>query len=209
MNSKKRIFFLILFFFCLAFVNFSSAEENTITKLEEAYKNINDAQGRFSQISYLRDLDKTQKFNGRFFIKGDKIRWQYTGDFPQVIYINKKTLTVYDKIRKQAIESTFDEKKYGQLPLALLSRVSVLKDDFEISQISKDTLVLIPKSKMGNIRKIELTLEEGDFPIKSLKVTDVQNNTVKVEFYSVKINKNLRDSIFKFVPQKDDTILRY
>lgn len=202
-----KILLINLLFFL--FTNPVFAQDSAITKLNNAYKNINDASGTFIQTSYIKDLDKTQKFKGKFFIKADKIRWQYEGEFPQIIYLNKKTLIVYDKIRKQAIQSNFSEEKYGQLPLALLSRMANIDKDFEIIEKSENSLILIPKTKMGNIKRIELIIYEGDFPIKSLNITDNASNTVKIDFYAVRININLKDSIFKFVPKKDDTVLKY
>lgn len=191
------------------FVNSIFAQDSTLRKLNNDYKNINDANGDFIQTSHIKELNKTHKFKGRFFIKADRIRWQYEGDFPQIIYLNKETLTVYDKNRKQAIQSSFSEEKYGQLPLALLSRMADIEKDFEIIEKSENALTLIPKTKMGNIRRIELIIHGEDFPIKSLKITDNASNTVKIDFYSVKINTNLKDSIFKFIPKKDDTVLKY
>lgn len=206
-HSRNRIFKILTLIF---FISFSICfAEESLSRLENAYKNINDAIGQFIQTSYIKELNKTQRFKGRFFIKGDKIRWQYIGEFPQVIYLNKQTLTVYDKTRKQAIQSEFTQEKYGQLPIALLSRMADLKKDFEVTEKSKNTLLLIPKSKMGNIKSIEVVIQDGDFPIKSIRVTDTMANIVKIDFRSVKINTNLKDSIFKFTPKKDDTVLKY
>lgn len=187
----------------------SLAQENLLNKLDNAYKSIIDAHGRFVQTSFIKDLDKIQKFNGRFFIKGDKIRWQYEGEYTQVIFLNKENLIIYDKSKKQAIQSSFTAERYGQLPLALLSRISIIERDFEIFQKSEKTLLLIPKIKMGNIKRIEIDLHNDNFPIKTMKITDLNENTVKIDFQSVKTNKNLRESIFKFTPAKDDTIINY
>jgi outer membrane lipoprotein carrier protein len=202
---KNLLIILLLFLFA----NPILAQDTALSKLNKAYKNINDASGSFIQTSYIKDLDKTQKFKGRFFIKGDKIRWQYEGEFPQVIFLNRETLIVYDRKRKQAIQSIFSEEKYGQLPIALLSRMADFEKDFEITEKSENTLILIPKTKMGNIKKIEITIQDEDFPIKFLKVTDTSANTVRIDFYSVTINKNLKDSLFQFIPKKDDTVLKY
>lgn len=209
MGSEMKFLYLksLVVLILLITINLSYAQENTISRLESAYKNMKDANGSFVQISYIKDLDKTQKFKGRFFIKGDRIRWQYLGEFTQTIYLNKDNLIVYDRARKQAIKSSFDTKIYGQLPLALLSRIAVLEKDFEVTQRAEDNLLLIPKTKMGNIRKIELTIHDEAFPIKSMKVTDSNENIVKIDFNAVKINTNLRDSIFIFIPKKDDTVL--
>jgi outer membrane lipoprotein carrier protein len=202
---KNLLIILLLFLFA----NPILAQDTALSKLNKAYKNINDASGSFIQTSYIKDLDKTQKFKGRFFIKGDKIRLQYEGEFPQVIFLNRETLIVYDRKRKQAIQSIFSEEKYGQLPIALLSRMADFEKDFEITEKSENTLILIPKTKMGNIKKIEITIQDEDFPIKLLKVTDTSANTVRIDFYSVTINKNLKDSLFQFIPKKDDTVLKY
>jgi len=202
---KNLLIILLLFLFA----NPILAQDTALSKLNKAYKNINDASGSFIQTSYIKDLDKTQKFKGRFFIKGDKIRWQYEGEFPQVIFLNRETLIVYDRKRKQAIQSIFSEEKYGQLPIALLSRMADFEKDFEITEKSENTLILIPKTKMGNIKKIEITIQDEDFPIKLLKFIDTSVNTVRIDFYSVTINKNLKDSIFQFIPKKDDTVLKY
>lgn len=202
---KNLLIILLLFLFA----NPILAQDTALSKLNKAYKNINDASGSFIQTSYIKDLDKTQKFKGRFFIKGDKIRWQYEGEFPQVIFLNRETLIVYDRKRKQAIQSIFSEEKYGQLPIALLSRMADFEKDFEITEKSENTLILIPKTKMGNIKKIEITIQDEDFPIKFLKFIDTSANTVRIDFYSVTINKNLKDSLFQFIPKKDDTVLKY
>lgn len=202
---KNLLIILLLFLFA----NPILAQDTALSKLNKAYKNINDASGSFIQTSYIKDLDKTQKFKGRFFIKGDKIRWQYEGEFPQVIFLNRETLIVYDRKRKQAIQSIFSEEKYGQLPIALLSRMADFEKDFEITEKSENTLILIPKTKMGNIKKIEITIQDEDFPIKLLKFIDTSANTVRIDFYSVTINKNLKDSIFQFIPKKDDNVLKY
>lgn len=200
---------LLINLFIFLFTNIVFAQDSAITKLNNAYNNINDASGSFIQTSYIKDLDKTHKFKGKFFIKADRIKWQYEGEFPQVIYLNRETLTVYDKTKKQAIQSSFSEDKFGQLPIALLSRMADIEKNFEITEKSENTLILIPKTKMGNIKIIELIIHEDAFPIKSLKITDNASNTVKIDFYSVKVNTNLKDSIFKFIPKKDDTVIKY
>lgn len=187
----------------------SWAQESALSRLESAYKSIEDAQGSFIQISYIRDLDKTQKFRGRFFLKGDKLRWQYGGEHSQVIYLNRENLIIYDPSRKQAIQSSFSEERYGQLPLALLSRVASFEKDFEVEQKSENNLILTPKSKMANVRRIELTLHSESFPIKTMKIIDKEQNHIKIDFLSVRTNTNLKDSLFKFIPKKEDTVINY
>lgn len=205
MGKAKKI--LLLF---ILFIGFSSdAEELLLPKLENAYRNIQDAYGSFTQTTYIKEMEKTQKFRGNFYVKTNKLKWQYSGEFQQTIYLEGETLIIYDKLKKQALETTFQKQVYGQLPLALLSKMTELETDFLIKEKLPDKLILIPKTKMGNIKLIEVTLVDGDFPIKSLRILDNNENRIKIDFYDVKINTGLKDSIFKFIPQKDDTLLRY
>lgn len=185
------------------------SQEEALLKLEYAYKNIKDARGNFTQTSYIKDLNQTKKFKGKFYIKEDKIRWQYSGEFNQIVYLDKKTLTVYDRAKKQAIQSEFKAEKYGQLPLTLLSRMAQLREDFEVNKKSSDTLILMPKSKIGDIKTIEVIIQDSDFPIKSIKVLDFVGNRIKIDFYNVEVNKGLSDAFFRFVPEQDDTVLKY
>ncbi|MDW7973598.1 MAG: outer membrane lipoprotein carrier protein LolA, partial [Thermodesulfovibrio sp.] len=124
---------LVIIFFIISVIQTSYAEK-LILRLESAYKNIEDIYGSFTQTNYIRDLDKTQKFIGNFYIKPNKLKWEYTGDFQQTIYLEEDLLIVYDKSKKQAIESKFKQETYGQLPVALLSKMSNLSRDFSIKE---------------------------------------------------------------------------
>lgn len=203
MIQIKNMLWILLFF------SFCYAEESILSKLDNTYKNINDVKGNFIQKSYIKELDKAYHFMGKFFIKHDKIRWQYTGDFSQIVYLNRESLIVYDKKRRQAIKTDFTEEKYGQLPIALLSRIAQIEKDFETIEKSENSLILIPKTKIGSVKKVELFISDNEFPVKSLRLTDIMQNTIKIEFYDVKINTGLSDSLFNFVPKKDDTVLQY
>lgn len=84
-----------------------------------------------------------------------------------------------------------------------------LKKDFEVKEKSDSTIILIPKSKMGNVKSIEITLTEAEFPVKSMKIIDAMENIVKIDLKDVKINTSLKNSLFLFTPKKDDTVLKY
>lgn len=195
--------------FLFIFLSLCYCQENVLFNLENAYKTINDANGSFTQTNYIKELNQTKQFKGKFYIKEDKIRWQYSGEFNQTIYLDRETITVYDKARKQAIQSSFKIETYGQLPVALLSRMAQLREDFDINKKSSDTLILTPKSKMGNIKTVEVIIQDSEFPVKSIKILDFLGNRIKIDFYHVKINTGLNDAFFKFVPEKDDTVLKY
>lgn len=208
-KDMRRISGFLISLILSVFLPYAHAEETLLSKLENAYRSIIDAHGAFAQTSYIKDLDKTQKFRGKFFLKGDKLRWQYEGDSSQVIYLTKELLIVYDPANRQAIKSSFDSERYGQLPLALLSRVASLSRDFEVVEKSRDTLLLTPKSKFANISRIEITIQGESFPIKSMKLYDREQNQIRIDFYSVRMNTNLKDSLFVFTPKRDDTVISY
>jgi len=78
MKKISAIFFLLSFL--LTPVLSVHAEEDQVAKIQKAYEGIKDIKGNFVQKSFIKDLKRTDTYNGRFFIKQPKMKWEYTGD---------------------------------------------------------------------------------------------------------------------------------
>lgn len=187
---------------CLVLSTALSAQEtdSDAARIKEAYKKITDIKGTFTQKSHIKDLKRTETYKGDFIIKiPSKMRWRYKGDNPQEIIINneKDGMIIYQKKEKQAFRTKFDRASYGQAPVALLSGLGDIAEEFYISKKGK-SLLLRPKVSMGNVTEIELLPSDEGFPIKSLTVIDKYSNTVTIILEKVEMNTGLKDSDFKF-----------
>ncbi len=198
---------LISFFvvFCIGFFSDATGDEGTgalglVKRIEEAYKDILDIKGRFKQKSYLKDLERTEVYEGEFYIKiPSRFRWSYSGKSPQDIIISKDTIIIYQKKEKQALKGQFSVSRYGQAPIALLGGLGRISEDFDTKE-EGERLLLKPKYSMANIKTIEVYTSNTSFPVRSIKITDSAMNVIEIEFKDVIINSGLPERLFEFSP---------
>jgi len=197
-------------------LSLASQAEDEVARIQKAYEKIKDLKGHFVQKSYIKDLKRTDTYTGQFFIKSQKMRWEYGGDKPQIIYITGDDIIIYQKKEKQAFKTKFDRATYGQAPIALLGGFGDIKKEFDITikreekrQNAEIRLLLKPKAPMGNIALLELTLSKEEFPIESLSVIDTLSNRIEIYLKDVKINTAIKDNIFEFKPPEGVSIFQH
>jgi outer membrane lipoprotein carrier protein len=194
---------------------FASQADKEVLRIQKAYENIKDIRGSFIQKSHIKDLKRTDTYKGQFFIKSPKIRWEYKGDKPQVVYITGDDIIIYQKKEKQAFKAKFDRATYGQAPIALLGGFGNIKNEFDVStkteirnQNTEHRLLLKPKKPMGNIVSVEITTSGEEFPIESLTIIDALSNRIDIYLKDVRINTELKDKLFEFSPPDGVNVLQ-
>jgi outer membrane lipoprotein carrier protein len=187
---------------------FASQTDDEVLRIQRAYENIKDIKGSFVQKSYIKDLKRTDTYKGQFFIKSPKMKWEYKGDKPQIVYITGDDIIIYQKKEKQAFKAKFDRATYGQAPIALLGGFGNIKNEFDVSIKSEQKLLLKPQKPMGNISYIELQISDDEFPIESLTIIDTLSNRIDISLKDVKINTDLKTGIFEFSPPEGVNILQ-
>jgi outer membrane lipoprotein carrier protein len=168
-----------------------------------------DISGSFVQKSRIKDLKRTDTYRGNFFIKPPKLKWEYTGEKPQAIYVSNNQIIIYHKKENQVFKSKFDGATYGQAPIALLAGFGDIRKEFDIVSNSAELLVLKPKNQMGSISRIEIKPAASGFPIKAITIIDNLSNRADITLTNVKMNTELKDSLFNFTPPKSATIMEY
>ena len=177
--------------------------------MQKAYENIKDLKGNFVQRSFIKDLKRTDTYNGQFFIKiPKKLRWEYGGEGPQEVFINDDEILIYQKKENQALRGKFDWSTYGQAPIALLSGLGEIQKEFSISQ-KNGNLLLKPKQPMSGILSIEIVLSESEFPISSFIIRDVHSNKIEIILKDIKINTGIDEKLFHPSLPKDTNIYEH
>ncbi len=195
------MFFMSAVYCLLSIVSTSHAStvDEVVGRIQKIYGEIKEVQGKFSQTSYIKDLDKIERYEGEFFIKKpSSIRWNFSKPRDEEIIIKENDIWIYKKSEKQALKSAFNKDAYNHVPIALLNNFGDLKNNFDIKLIKDDTLELTPKRRMGFINKLLLEINSTDFPVKTFSVFDVYGNKINITIKNVKINSGLEDSIFTF-----------
>jgi outer membrane lipoprotein carrier protein len=189
--------FSIALIIILAFISISEALiDKEIQRIQKAYENIRDIRGNFIQRSYIKDLKRTETYQGQFFIKiPKKVKWEYKGEAPQEVFINDSEIIIYQKKEGQAFRGKFDWNTYGQAPIALLSGFGKIHEEFIVSQKNKH-LFLKPKNPMGGILSIEIELSDGEFPISSFTIKDSHSNRIEIILKDIKVNTDLKEGLF-------------
>jgi outer membrane lipoprotein carrier protein len=208
----EKIMFLALMVFAavlLASVSAYAEPEDQITRIQKAYEGMKDISGSFVQKSRIKDLKRTDTYRGNFFIKPPKLKWEYTGERPQAIYVTRDQIMIYHKKENQVFSSKFDGATYGQAPIALLAGFGDIRKEFDVVSNSAEMLVLKPKHPMGSISRIEIKPAESGFPIKAITIIDNLSNSVDINLANVKMNTGLKDSLFNFKPPKSATVMEY
>ncbi len=208
--SIQNVFCFLFFVFTLLPLVFSPLPAfalDEVARIQKAYESIKDVKGDFVQRSYIRDLKRTDTYSGQFFIKPPKIKWEFRGDKPQVVYVNGEDLLIYQKKEKQVFRTKFDRSTYGQAPIALLGGFGDINKEFD-AFMKKGRLILKPRKRMGSVTQIEITLSDGVFPIEELTVLDTASNRIDIILKNVKVNTGLGEKIFEFTPPAGVTVVQ-
>ncbi|MCX8027049.1 MAG: outer membrane lipoprotein carrier protein LolA [Thermodesulfovibrionales bacterium] len=195
----------------LLLLTFTSEIEATdpVSIINDFYKSLQTIQGNFIQKSTIKELKKTMTYNGRFYMKKGSLHIRYQGEKPHLIYINNNEMIIYKPAEKTAYKTPFDETKYGQTPIALISGLTDIKSDFNIKKISEKRLSLTPLKGMGQILNVDISInEDKEFPIESISMTDKVGNKIDVVFRDIVVNKEIDSKIFNFVAPHGITILQ-
>lgn len=170
--------------------------DDAVSRIQKAYEGITDMKGSFVQKNIIKDLNKSDTYNGEFFVKRPlKMKWAYKGKAAQDLLINNDTVLIYKKGDNQAYRSAFTKEAYGQTPVVLLTGMGNLREEFVVTG-KKHILQLKPRKAMSGIVSITVFLAETGFPIKGFTIQDGRSNTVDIRLNNITINPGLNDSLF-------------
>jgi outer membrane lipoprotein carrier protein len=208
-TKALRNFYVILLILTLLITHHSSliasaaTVDETVASLQKQFASIKDLKGKFTQKSYIKDLEETQEYAGTFFIKKpSSMMWEYAAPRDEKVVISDLDTWIYKKSQNQVIKTKFTKETYSQVPIALLASLENIRDDFDITMPEKNALQLAPKRKIGFIKTLVLELSSGDMPIKMFTIFDTYGNIIMIELINVQTNPGLKDTIFSFkIPQ--------
>lgn len=175
--------------------------DEMVDHVQKTFSGISDLQGSFVQTSYIKDLEETQKFSGTFSLKKpSSVMWEYKKPRDEKVVMKDSDTWIYKKSENQVIRTTFSKEAYSQVPIALLSGMEKIRDDFDISVPEENSLQLVPKQQIGFIKTIVMEVSRQEFPVKMFTVIDTYGNIIMIELTGVKVNPGLDDGLFHFTP---------
>jgi outer membrane lipoprotein carrier protein len=196
-RSGRRILYLCL---CLSFFS-ASASADIIDDLKARQAKIKTVSADFSQEKKTRLLTKPIRSEGRFLYKQPgKVRWEYRGGMNMQVVFNGKDIWIYYPDLKEA-DKLSGLAQYGSL---MHFDIFTMSKDYTITA-RKDkgftSLTFVPKAK-GPVSRIEMEIsDDTSFP-RVVRLLDRNNEPATIAFRDVKINPEIKDTAFNFVPEK-------
>ncbi|MBI5073917.1 MAG: outer membrane lipoprotein carrier protein LolA [Nitrospirae bacterium] len=197
----RKLFFISLFL--LIFASVSPADILDDLKAKQA--KIKTVSANFTQEKKTRLLTKPIKTEGRFLYRQpDRIRWEYRGSVNMQVLFNGKDIWIYYPDMKEADKLT-GLSQYGSM---MQFDVLTMSRDYTITARKEKSIIFLkfsPKVK-GPISHIEMEIpEESSFP-RMAKLFDPNNEPTTIMFSDVKLNPDIKDDNFIFVPDKGVTV---
>ena len=186
--------------------------ECVIDKLQKKYRSVKSMSADFKQTYTYAVYQRKQISEGNVFLKSPgRMRWDYRTPSTKVFVADGESLWVYEPDKNQAYQRLLKE---SQLPIAIRflmgegDLLKAFKPTFESASIKTVTVRLVPKKPTTKYKELAMVINRSDFMVQETTIVDSVNNTNQVRFSNVRLNLELPDSGFKFVPPANVTILR-
>lgn len=186
--------------------------ECVIERLQHKYRSVKSMSANFKQTYTYAVYQRKQISTGNVFLKSPgRMRWDYRTPTAKVFVADGESLWVYEPEKNQAYQRLLKE---SQLPIAIRflmgegDLLQAFRPTFESANAETVTVRLVPKKPTAKYKELAMVINRSDFMVQETTIVDSVNNTNQVRFSNVRLNLDLPDSGFQFVPPANVTILR-
>lgn len=128
-------------------------------------------------------------------------RWEYGGDFPEVVVADGKNIWIYDEVLEQVTVKDQTQVAMNS-PLVLLTDLGQLDEQFEVREAGASDqwqlLELRSRSAESDFERILLGLNEDSLQL--MVMEDAFGLRTEINFIGVERNPELEPGLFTFVP---------
>lgn len=206
-----KLFVLLFLLSFLATFSYGDSLDSILSDIQQSYDAVRDFKASFVQESSVKSWNamRVQKAEGMvYFKKEGKMHWDYQRPTPQQIISDGKKLWFYEPEDNQVTIADVGAGLHSQISADLLNGKANLKRDFLVQLVaSKEeedkgrlVLELTPRVTQSNFNRVVLKVDKKTFLIYQTEVYDLFDNLTRIEFSQMKINTNLPDTWFVFVP---------
>ena len=146
-----------------------------------------------------RVQDQTQ---GEVWLQSpDKLRWVYTGDFPETIVADGNNIWIYDESLQQVtIKPQSDQA--SDSPLMILADVSRIDQQFHVTELGdfEDMLLLELKSQDAEAEFERILLGLDSSGIRMMAMEDAFGQRTEIHFQNSRRNPPVDAQLFEFTP---------
>ncbi|MBI4535252.1 MAG: outer membrane lipoprotein carrier protein LolA [Ignavibacteriae bacterium] len=175
--------------------------QEVLEMVKKKYDSINDAQLKFSQKARFELARIEEHANGTLFVKkGNKYRVELE---EQTIVTNGATVWSYSLPNNQVLIDNF---KLQDNPFSPEKILTGAPKDFYATTLGRErvgkseaiVLKLVPKDDQSVVKSMKLWVDDGDWLIKKVEISDVNGKQTEYLVNDIKVNIGLTDSRFTY-----------
>lgn len=204
MNTQFKTF--IYLGFCLVSFTVCAGDAGPArTELERFTDGLEGLQADFTQTVKSQDGRVQDQTEGRIWLQSpDKLRWVYSGDFPEIIVADGKNIWIYDESLEQVTVKPQSDQA-SDSPLMLLADVSQLDAQFLVTELGDfedmQLLELRSRDDESEFERILLGLASGG--IRMMAMEDAFGQRTEIHFENVLLNAPSDPDLFRFTPPEN------
>ena len=179
------------------------------TELERFTTGLEYFQAEFTQTVKSQDGRIQDQTQGEVWLQSpDKLRWVYTGDFPETIVADGLNIWIHDESLEQVTVKPQSEDA-ADSPLMILADVSQLDSQFQVTELGdyNDMLLLELKSldTESEFERILLGLDSNG--IRMMAMEDAFGQRTEVYFENTVKNSPIDLQLFSFTPPEGSDVV--
>jgi len=217
-----RLFYLFLLMVMVLFsVSKSLAEglsgrgEDLVSMLQKKYEATTDITSHFEQETFASGFSEGLKAGGKvYFKRPHQMRWEYRQPEPQLIVTSGKEVYVYEEEANQVMVLPRDQLLSTEISKAFFFGKGDLKHFFIVEHPVKGqpdtkwTLKLTPRNPVPQVSTIWIIVDSHTHLVKEMWLKDQLGSRTHLVFSDVKVNRDLSNALFRFVPPPGVEIYR-
>jgi len=198
---RKILALTIISLFVFIGTSFAQNEgQQVLESLQKKFNSTKDITAEFVQSSNGKVI-----LSGKFYFKKkNNLRLELKNI---TIISNGETNWNYNKTENKVIISSYDENDPSVLSLNNFINVYPSECNVELQNNNGQKILMLTPQKEGlNFKSVKIWLDNDNL-ISKMIIEDLNNVSVRIDFSNYKLNTNLPDSLFTFVPPKGSKVI--
>lgn len=202
---KNLSAFTLLFLLIISFDLFAQEKELTVkqitNQLQRRFEMIDDAIIQYEQYNKYGFSSMEQTFSGTLYIKKPN-RYRVESEH-QTIATNGATVWAFSAVNNQVIIDRYKENDNSLSPEKFMLNLpanyyaSIIGTE-KISTGRLFNLKLAPKDDRSFVKAIRISIEENNWILKKVVITDINETITAYTVKDIKLNTNINDKTFVF-----------
>lgn len=180
-------------------------EQEVIGKINRTVSGLNSMSCTFTQTKFLSLLSDKMVSEGKmYYIRPNKLRWEYTNPYQYLFIFNGNKVYVGNKSRKDVID-TNNNKIFKEVARIMMSTVTGTalsnSSDFAIDVADVNNrwqITLVPKKKEMKrmFSNIVLSFDKSNLMISEINIYEKNNDRTNIKLNDIKTNSVVDETLF-------------